>query len=141
MKEELKQAIEKAAEDSFPLHYKFPGNNRNDFLAYHTAKQQGYQHGAKDALNNPEWLRHADPEILKQAGWVREEDIKTVLDELIDLNNKSLEYLNKNNDTGATHRIDDPNELLSFNRGKNAAYCIAHGRVKSLLPQPPNNKL
>ena len=32
------------------------------------------------ALLNPSILRHADPEIMKQAGWVREEEIRRRLE-------------------------------------------------------------
>ena len=56
MKEQLKQAIEG--------HFIFPESKI----------------GAKLCLNDPSILRHADPEIMKQAGWVREEEIRRRLE-------------------------------------------------------------
>lgn len=42
----------------------------------------GYRTGIKISLQNPSILRHADPEIMKQAGWVREEEWISVEDRL-----------------------------------------------------------
>ena len=50
--------------------------------------------GAVDALNTPSILRHADPEIMKQAGWVREEEWISVEDRLPENANKVIVYTN-----------------------------------------------
>lgn len=60
--EQLKQAIEEAAIASRKT-YLYKG------LEYYYLKE-----GLKLASQDPSILRHADPEIMKQAGWVREED-------------------------------------------------------------------
>lgn len=57
MKEELKQAIESK-------------------YNYHLER-----YGAEQALQDIELLRHADPEIMKQAGWVKSEDIMKLFEE------------------------------------------------------------
>ena len=56
MKEELKQAIDK--------HFISPLSKL----------------GAEKALQDPSILRHADPEIMKQAGWVREEELNDIIE-------------------------------------------------------------
>lgn len=37
-----------------------------------------FEYGAKVALSIPSILRHCDPEIMRQAGWVREEEINRI---------------------------------------------------------------
>lgn len=64
MNEQLKQAIEEACED-----YEFRNSEPNN----------AYFHGIEDVLSKPSILRHANHEIMKQAGWVREEDLKIAI--------------------------------------------------------------
>lgn len=41
-----------------------------------------FEYGAKVALSSPSILKHADPEIMKQAGWIRQEDYQKAIDGL-----------------------------------------------------------
>lgn len=80
MKEELKQAIEEAC-------------NYPDRLMFKTA--------ASVVLSTPDILRHADPDVMKQAGWVREDDL------MQDLMNRTFDKMKTKIDP------DEINNILS----------------------------
>lgn len=67
MKEELKQAIEEA--------YRISSSDNSVQRQIQFSKRLS----VKLALSDPSILRHADPDVMKQAGWVREEDLKTAI--------------------------------------------------------------
>lgn len=67
---ELFQAIEK----------KFP--KYNDPLRDQNNVNTQRQIGAKLALNDPDLLRLCNPEIMKQSGWIRQEDYQKAIDGL-----------------------------------------------------------
>ena len=58
MKEPLKQAIQKSADQLF-----------------HPKANNTFVNACKIILSDSDVLRHCDPEIMKQAGWVKIEDI------------------------------------------------------------------
>ena len=64
MNEQLKQAIEEA-NDKYSFVVPYDGSNN----FYNDEKLKHYPDIAKDVLSTPSILRHADPEIMKQAGW------------------------------------------------------------------------
>lgn len=77
MKEQLKQAIEDFIPD------KDENGNIFNSSPYIKAIVLG-------ALDQPSILRHADPEIMRQAGWVREEEWISVEDRLPERNKNVL---------------------------------------------------
>lgn len=78
MNEQLKQAIE----NKFPKY--------NDPLRDFNNVNPQRAIGAKLCLNDASILRHADPEIMKQAGWVREEEYNTLLKLVSDIAKDTL---------------------------------------------------
>lgn len=72
--QELKQAIEEAAEINYPVLGVFEKDQFN------ISRYSGFLIGAEVAISTPSILRHADPEIMEQAGWVSIEDVKKFLD-------------------------------------------------------------
>lgn len=77
MKQELKQAIEEAANSTFPIKgmpEKIKVSTIGQIQSFHSAKQSGFIAGASYALSTPSILKHGDPKIFGEAGWVREEE-------------------------------------------------------------------
>lgn len=115
MNEQLKQAIEaKFPEYNDPLR---DFNNVNPQRAI----------GARICLQDPSILRHADPEIMKQAGWVREEDITESNRQHVE-NLKILQWImSKSKDFNIwSNKVEILNKRIM--RTKN---------IISKLPQPP----
>ena len=69
MNEQLKQAIWESWEED-------QKTNPNP------VNPHAFEYGAKVALSIPSILRHADPEIMRKAGWIRQEDYQKAIDGL-----------------------------------------------------------
>lgn len=80
LKPETKKALEELAEKKYPMNFNYRGTHRGDFLAYHTAKQQGFVGAGKIILTE-------HPEILALEGYHKTEWV-SVSDRLPEKPNK-----------------------------------------------------
>lgn len=124
--EQLKQAIEK----SLPFYPEDDFNTKSTM----TAARAGYEL----CLKTPSILIHADPDIMKQAGWVREEEWISV---------EELTY--PDHETIMAYSPDMPQyPLFGFFNSNNVFTCLYNMDLPKYyqvthwkpLPQPPNNK-
>lgn len=123
--EQLKHLIE----DKFPMYPNGDLTGMNQMNAQRVV-------GAKLCLNDPSILRHADPEIMKQAGWVREDEWVSVEDRLpqtdylIDVYFVRDNYVYEGEYSPVNKRF-----YISYDDGT-FAKNVTHWKLKQ-LPQPP----
>ena len=88
-----------------------------------------YQHAIEETLSTPSILRHADPEIMKQAGWVREDEWISVEDSIPDYMDCVIIYTKQGIVTESQHCGDG-----LFVTGPYTFNNVTHWMP---LPQPP----
>jgi len=102
----------------------------------------GHQEGVLLSVNEAKHFLHllSLPKETDAVEWISVEDLKNALIEIFHLNKEALNRLE--DDFGQCSDPSDPFEFRSFNRGKNAAYCMSYDIIKKLLPAPlnPNNR-
>lgn len=103
-------------------------------MGLHYSDNITFQKGIEHALSTPSVLRHADPEIMKQAGWESSEWI-SLEDRLPDWYKPVLIYDSQTEDTHKAWIASDGNNY--FFTVQHSDIILPNPTHWKLLPQPP----